>query len=379
VKGDAVTRFLAACLVLAAACGSSTFHAPPAQPHIALPTGAALKPYDPAKPGEARPNYTAQLGGIVYAGLTNARIEGGFLVTAGPGFLAAIDPTSGSVTLIDLGGADGQQCKNPGVVRADSGKLYVVCTASFDGADPSRALIEVDPATRAVTRRAAIPQGTIPSGIALTATKIWIGDQGGVNQLLSFDRATFAPVDGADAAHPPIAARCPAEGKFPYIPYVGIVGGDLYALCASTTAGVLGRFDAATGANKGQAPVGASPTQFVGTSDGRIAVVNSIENTLSLVTLGNPMASRVGLTFKSATATLQDVKARDQFLFTVASGDNTVQKIDLDASGGPRVVAEANTGAGTSPFNLEPIDDDQVVVVNYATSDVVSRRLTAVQ
>ena len=56
-----------------------------------------------------------------------------------------------------------------------------------------------------------------------------------------------------------------------------------------------------------------------------------------------------------------------------------MQKIDLGASGGPKVVAEANTGDGTSPFNLEPIDDDQVVVVNYATSDVVSRKLTAVQ
>ena len=371
-------RFIAACFAVTAACGSSTFHAPPAQPHIALPTGAALKPYDPGQPGEARPNYTAQLNGIVYAGLTNARLAGGFPVTAGPGFLAAIDPTTGTVNLIDLGGADGQQCKNPGVVRADSGKIYVVCAASFDGTDPSRALVEVDPGTRTVSRRAAIPQGTVPSGVALTATRIWIGDSL-TPQLLSFDRATFAPVDGADAAHPPIPAKCPTEGQFPYVPYVGIVGGDLYALCATSTAGILGRFDAATGASKGQASVGASPTQFVATSDGRIAIANSLENTLSLVNLGNPMSSQVGLTFKSPTSTLQDVKARDQFLFTVASGSNTVQKIDLGASGGPKVVAEANTGDGTSPFNLEPIDDDQVVVVNYATSDVVSRKLTAVQ
>ncbi|MFL5278800.1 MAG: hypothetical protein ACJ79T_20185 [Myxococcales bacterium] len=368
-------RFLALTLVLAA-CGGGTFHAPPAQPHIALPTGAALKPFDPAKPGEARPNYTAQLNGIVYAGLTNSRLEGGFPVTAGPGFLAAIDPTTGTVNLIDLGGADGRQCTNPGVVRADSGKLYVVCSGSFDGTDPSRALVEVDPGTRSVTRRAAIPQGTVPSGIAVTAKKIWIGDQGGTNQLLSFDRSTFAPADGADAAHPPIPVNCPTDGKFPYVPYVGTVGGDVYALCATTTAGALGRHDPATGASKGQASVGASPTQFAGTSDGRIAVVNSLENTLSLVSLGNAMSSQVGLTFKSPTSTLQDVKSRDQFLFTVASGSNTVQKIDLTAPGGPKVIAEGNTGNGSSPFNLEPIDDDQVVVVNYATSDVVALNLT---
>jgi len=373
-----VKRSIAVCLAITAACGGSTFHAPPAQPHIALPTGAALKPYDPAQPGEARPLYTAQLNGIVYAGLTNARLAGGFPVTAGPGFLAAIDPTSGVVNLIDLGGADGLQCKNPGALRVDSGKIYVVCAASFDGSDPSRALVEVDPASRTASRRAAIPQGAVPSGVAATSTRIWIGDSL-VPQLLSFDRATFAPVDGAGADHPAIAAKCPSEGQFPYIPYVAVIGGDLYALCATSTAGVLGRYDAATGASKGQVAVGASPTQFVATSDGRIATVNSLENTLSLVTLGNPMSSQVGLTFKSPTSTLQDVKARDHFLFTVASGSNTVQKIDLTASGGPKVVAEANTGDGSSPFNLEPIDDDQVVVVNYATSDVVSRTLTAVQ
>jgi len=230
-----VKRSLAACLAVTAACGSSTFHAPPAQPHIALPSGAALKPYDPAQPGEARPLYTAQLNGIVYAGLTNARLAGGFPVTAGPGFLEAIDPTSGVVNLIDLGGADGLQCKNPGALRVDSGKIYVVCAASFDGSDPSRALVEVDPASRTASRRAAIPQGAVPSGVAATSTRIWIGDSL-VPQLLSFDRSTFAAVDGADAAHPPIAAKCPNEGQFPYIPYVAIVGGDLYALCATSTA-----------------------------------------------------------------------------------------------------------------------------------------------
>jgi hypothetical protein len=372
-----VVPFLVASLLLAAAC-SSDFHAPPAQAHIALPTGLALKPYDPAKPGEARPLYTAQLNGLVYATLTNARVENGFPVSAGPGFLAAIEPTSGTVNLIDLGGADEKQCQNPGAVRADSGKLYVVCSASFDGADPSRALVEVDPQDRAISRRAAIPQGAVPNGVALTANRVWIGDAL-TAQLLSFDRATFAPVDGADAAHAPIPAQCPSEGRFPFVSFVGIVGGDLYALCATSTAGVLGRYDAQTGASKGQAAVGASPSQFVGTNDGRIAVINSLENTLSLVTLGSPMTSQVGLTFQSATSTLQDVKARDHFLFTTASGSNTVQKIDLSAPGGPKVVAEANTGNGSNPFNLEPIDDDQVVVVNYLTSDVVSRTLTAPQ
>ena len=66
-------RFLAASLLVATACGGP--HAPTVR-RFPLPTGSALKPYDPARPGEARPNYTAQLDGIVYAGSTANRIIG---------------------------------------------------------------------------------------------------------------------------------------------------------------------------------------------------------------------------------------------------------------------------------------------------------------
>ena len=157
------------------------------------------------------------------------------------------------------------------------------------------------------------------------------------------------------------------------------MNGDLYALCATTEAGVLGRFDAQTGAAKGSVAVGAQPTEFAATGDGRIAVVNSNENTLTLVTPGAQLSAQLALTFSSSTSTLQDVKARGNLLYTVASGSNTVQKIDLAAAGGPKVVAEANTGTGSNPFNLEALDDDTVVVVNYATSDVVSWSLKTVQ
>src|SRR5207237_5758253 len=100
VKGDAVKRILAALAIFAAACGHSSPPGneqpdagnqpdagvtPAPQQRIALPSGAALKPYDPTKPGEARPLYTAQLGGHVYAALTNARAEGFSVLSAGPG------------------------------------------------------------------------------------------------------------------------------------------------------------------------------------------------------------------------------------------------------------------------------------------------------
>src|SRR5439155_15782785 len=104
-----------------------------------------------------------------------------------------------------------------------------------------------------------------------------------------------------------------------------------------------------------------------------------LQNTMTVDTPGASLTVQLVCTFNSATSTLQDVKARGQFVYTVASGDNTVQKIDLAAAGGPKVVAEASTLPGVNPFNLEALDDDTVVVVNWVTSDVVAPKLMTVQ
>jgi hypothetical protein len=372
-----MNRALVVPLLYLLACGGGN---PPPKPldKIPLPSGALLDPYDGNKPGEARPLYTAQFGGRVYASLSNT--DRNTFAPAGPGFLASIDPFTGKVDRINLGGTGRHQCMNPGVVRQDSQKLYVACAGDFTGTVPGgRALVEVDPAAGAVTRVLTTPDGMVPSGVAVASTKIWVGDGSGTAQILSIDRNSFAIVDGADATHPAVAVPCPSTGKFPFIPYVGIVNGDLYALCATTLAGMIARYDAQTGAAKGSVAVGAQPTEFAGTGDGRIAVVNSNDNTLTLVTPAATLTAQLALTFNSSTSTLQDVKTRGQLVFTVASGSNTVQKIDLAAPGGPKVVAEANTGTGSNPFNLEALDDDTVVVVNFATNDVVSATLKTVQ
>jgi hypothetical protein len=372
-----MNRALAVPLLCLLACGGGN---PPPKPldKIPLPSGALLDPYDVGKPGEARPLYTVQLGGRVFATLSNT--DSNTFAPSGPGFLASIDPFTGKVDRINLGGADRHQCMNPGVVRQDSQKLYLACAGDFTGTLPGgRAVLEVDPSAGAVTRALSAPDGMVPSGIAVAPTKIWVGDGSGTAQMLSIDRTSFAIVDGADATHPAVEVPCPSTGKFPFVPYVGIVNGDLYALCATTEAGMISRFDAQTGAAKGSVAVGAEPTEFAGTGDGRIAVVNSNDNTLTLVTPGATLTAQLALTFNSATSTLQDVKARGQLVFTVASGSNTVQKIDLAASGGAKVVAEANTGVGTNPFNLEALDDDTVVVVNFGTNDVVSATLKTAQ
>ncbi len=344
------------------ACGGK-YKAPPAQASIPLKTGADLKPYVASKPGNANPQGLAQVGDKVYASLSNQADD---YTNAGPGFLVGFVPSTGAQTLIDLGGADEKQCQNPGSVRDSNGKLYAPCSGDFSGQDGARALVEVDPGSAKVTRRAAIPSGFVPNGVAAGPAKIWMGDAKAL-RVFSVDRATFTADDPAGA----LPLVCPKK-NFSYVADVAILFGDLYALCASEIGGVLFRFDAATGAAKGQVAVGPNPTELTATGDGRIAVVNSGDNTLSLITINGATltADNKALTFPDGTAALQDVRARDNYLYTVASGSNSAQKIDLAAKGGPRIVQAATFPNGAGPWNIFPLDDDQAIVTDRQTNAI---------
>lgn len=371
-------RIASALALTLAACGGSS-KAPPPQKSIALPTGDQLKPYDPKHPGNANPQGLAQAGDRVYATLSNQYYDASAkaVVNAGPGFLAGIVPSTGALTLIDLGGESGKQCQNPGFVRDSNGLLYAPCSGDFSGADSSRALVEVDPATAKVARRAAIPDGRVPNGVAPGPTRIWMGDAFSL-QVFSVDRKTFT----ADPAASALTLDCPQTPKtgFSYVADVLILYGDLYALCASDIAGTLFRFDAATGAPKGKVAVGPTPSELAATGDGRIAIINSGDNTLSLVTVNGATltANNKALVFPDGTSLLQDVRARDHFLFTVASGSNSAQKIDLNAKGGPRIVAAASFENGANPYNILPLDDDQAIVTNRQTNSIAAAQWVVV-
>ena len=352
-------------LLVAAACGGK-YQAPPPVASIALPDGGQLKPYDPAQPGSARPQGLAQAAGRVYVTLSNQREVGRSVINAGPGFLAAFSPSDGKITTIDLGGADGLQCQNPGFVRASAdGYLYSPCSGNFSGTDGSRAIVEVDPLANAVRRRAAIPNGRVPNGVAVTSTRIWTGDAF-TTTVFSIDRATLA----ADPI-PPVPVDCP-KTIFNYVADVMTIGGDVYALCGSDISGELYRVDPDTGAVKAHVTVGPNPTELAGLDDGRIVVVNAGDNTLTMVTAsGGTLTAQTVLTLTHVQA-LQDVRAFGHILFTVSTGTNTAQRIDLDAQGGPKVVAEANFGEGAGPYNILPLDDTQAIVSNRGTNTIAA-------
>jgi hypothetical protein len=362
-----------AILALIAACGGK-YSAPPPLASTPLPDGSQLKPYDPAQPGQARPQGLEQAAGRVYVTLSNQRDTSTFPVNAGPGFLAALVPSTGAITLIDLGGTNGHLCQNPGFVRASAdGRLYAPCSGNFSGSDTARAIVEVDPLANTVTRRAAIPDGRVPNGVAVTANKIWTGDAYSTT-VFSIDRTTF----NADTSAP-VPVDCTKQ-VFSYVADVMTIGGDVYALCASDVSGEIYRLDPDTGAIKAHAAVGANPTELTGLNDGRILVVNAGDNTLSMITpSGNTLISRKILTFSSQTAALQDVRAFGNTVFTVASGSNTAQRIDLDAQGGPKVVAEASFGAGAGPYNILPLDDTQAIVSNRGTNTIAAASWVTVQ
>lgn len=355
-------RSLAVAAVVLAACGSNSKAPPPPPPppvpSIALPSGADLKPFDPTMPGLARPAGMELLNGTAWVVLGNYDANYAY---RGPGLLASILPSTGQVALVDLGGAGEKECLNPGFVRAAGGKLYVSCSSDYNG--HGAAIVELDPATAQVTRRAATPVG--PTGVAVAASKIWFGN-GAAGSVYSIDRTTFA----VSATPQPLS--CPTGG-FPYVPDLAVVNGDLLVICSSSTGGVLNRLDQTTGAPRDTVDVGPIAVELAETGDGRIAIVTAGDNTLRLVTVTKTaMTSQVALTFNSKTTTLQDVRAHGQYLFTVASGSNTVQKIDLAAMSGPAVVGEANLGDKASPWNILPLDDNQAIVSNQGSNTIVA-------
>src|SRR5206468_2263318 len=138
---------------------------------------------------------------------------------------------------------------------------------------------------------------------------------------------------------------------FNYVADVMTVGTDVYALCGSDTSGELYRLAPDTGAVKAHVTVGPNPTELTGLDDGRIAVVNAGDNTISLVTPTASGLSAQKIITLANVAALQDIRAFGQILFTVASFTNTAQRIDLAAQGGPKVIAEANFGANSGPYN----------------------------
>jgi hypothetical protein len=352
-------RIALVALVLAA-CGGS-YKAPPSVPSIALPSGAALLPFDPTKPGQARPAGMDAFSGKVYVALQN--YDDSYIVR-GPGLLGVMTPTTGHVDIINLGTADGSRCLYPFYVRDDGSKLYVSCTGDIFGTGKGSSLLEADPGTGNVTRSVKTAIG--PSGFAITPGKIWFGDSQSGN-VYALDRGTFTVTAG------PLHIPCPSTGTFQTTNDVISVGGDLYAACSNSTGGILSRLDANTGAVKMQAQVGPNAAAFAQTGDGRIAVVSGTDNKLRLVSISSGALTVVeAYTFGSQTSVLNDVHARDNFLFTVATGSNTVQKLDLTKSGAQILVGEANVGTSASPYSILPLDDDQALVANQMSNTVVS-------
>ena len=367
---------LLAAASLAAACHSGS-KVPTPLPQTSLPTGAALKPFDPAAPTRPWPQASVQLGNQVWYALGNldAKFNPG-----GPGMLVGLVPSTGALQAIDLGGADEHQCLNPGALRADSGKLYAGCSGSY-ATGSGNGVAEVDPSgAGALKRFVPLLPGFAASSIAFGPGKIWVGDFASAS-LVSVDRTTFALVDGASKDHPPVALPCPAHDKvFPFVSAILAVGQDLFALCSSSE-GYLVRLDATTGAQKGdRVLVGVGPIAiaraFSPTDDVRLAIANSVGGTLTLVTstASSMTAAKDALAFNGASD-LEDVQARDQFVYVVNSGGKTVIKVDLSGAA-PKVVDEVNVNpageANSDPTRYEVLDDDTGVVCDNGLGRAVA-------
>jgi hypothetical protein len=352
-----------------AGCHGGPYVAPAPLKTTAMPSGLALKPWDATKVNASSPSGMALVGlNQVFVVLGNLA---GFAPN-GPGLLVALTPNTGATAVIDLAGSippAEHACSNAGAVKADSGKLYVTCTGSWaDMTGPGRAVVEVDVATLSVTHLVPVPANFLPDAVAVTADKIWLGNAA-THTLVSVDRHTFAVVDGADPKNP-LNVPCTDQANS-YIPDLAVFNGDLFALCGSST-GEIARFDAATGAFKDKAALGGQPIKMTPTGDGRIAVANSTSVTISFVAVGPGGMTSVPNGFSlPGDSDLEGISARNGFLYVVASGTPEVVKIDLNAAIGPTVVAAVPTANKSFPLSIVPLDDNQAVVSNSGTGEVI--------
>jgi hypothetical protein len=355
----------AACMTLVlAACSNTTFSTPPPLKKTALPSGAALQPYSATDPTRAGPQaIAAGPNGSAFIALTNLDAS---YSPGGPGLLVRLQPDTGAQTPIWLGGADAQACQNAGMVKNDNGLLVAICSGGFSSA-AGRLVVQVNPDSNAVLRSQKPPTDAQPSAIAVASSKVWVGDFS-APRLYSLLRSDFSIADGADAAHPLIALT-PCTEKYSYVADLLVDGGDLFALCGQAD-GLVVRLDASTGAVKDSVGVGGGPVALALTGDGRIAVTNSTSDEVSLITVGSTLTAVKSAIPYSKSATLQDIKARGQFLYTVTTGTNAVQKVDLSKTP-PQIVSERSTGAGSYPYGILPLDDNLAIVTNNITGDVV--------
>ncbi len=349
----------------AIACGGNK-KAPPPLASVSLPSGAALKPFSPTNPSRSGPSAMVALGDKVYIALSNVDAN---YSPGGPGLVAGLVPSTGAQSIIELGGPDGHQCTNTGHVAADGSKLYLSCSGSFTD-NSGRGVVEVDTAgAGSVSRRAVVPSGFAPGALAVAPGKIWIGDVLSAS-LISIDRGSFTVADGG-AGHPAIQLPCTA--LYTYVSGLAVIGGDLYALCGATD-GYMVRLDAATGKAKGSPVlVGGQPIALTATGDSRIAVANSTSGDVALVTVspGGMTAVRSPL---PSSSDLEDVAARNQFLYVVSAATQTVVKIDLSAAGGFKVVDSRSVSPNTDPTRIVMLDDDVGVVSDYLSGKVIGIR-----
>ncbi len=379
---------LAAGLASIVACSGGSYTAPAPLAAIQLADAGSLKPFDPTDPGLPKPEGMALTAdGKAWVTLSNLDLN---YSVAGPAMLASVVPSTGVVTLLDLaagaeadGGVDDRACLNAGVVKNDNGYLLAACSGGFDPTDTrGRAVVEVDPNGVAVLHTLAAPAGLAPYAIAGASSKIWVGDANTAS-LYSIDRATFTVADGADASHPAIALPCSdtADHSF-FVTDLLVSGSTLYALCSADPDGYIVQLDATSGAVQGSPQlVGSLPIGMAELSNGEIAVINSDDETVALVTPGasGPTVQKAVYTFPGS-AELQDVQARGMYLYVTASGANVVARLDLSQTDPAKMLAgEANTGDDSYPWSVLPLDDNQALVslnglndlvgVNFATAD----------
>lgn len=251
---------------------------------IVLPEGAALAPFDAARPGEAGPGALAIAHGSLYTVLQNLDRY----APAGPAFLAAYDPATleqRALTPIVLGD---DRCLNAtsilptedGLLVACAGRVALPPATTTDGL-----LVELSP-DGTVRRLAHV--GRSPGGLARAGDDVWLGDgEGGGLSHVSF--ATFAVRAGAGGAG--LVQACEAGStKSGFVADVLAFDGRLFAACFNDDAVI--ELDPRDGTRVGPPlPTGAGPLRLARLGPS-IHVLDDLGGTLTVIAPGPPPVSQ---------------------------------------------------------------------------------------
>jgi hypothetical protein len=334
-----------------------------------VPTGAALRPTDPAKPGDAKPAGLLPVGGKVWVVLSN--LDPATYAPAGNSFLFSIDAATSAGGSYELTG-----CKNAQYLAASGTDLIVTCTGTYNASFVSN--------NDGVAVRFSTTSNTITQSYATLGSPGAVAVANGTALIVDSLHNSFIAIDLATNTITVPAGGAPICTGSAYLAFVAAPtsGSSALAICgdpagSNNTAELV----APDGGVQGSSvtvysnAVAAAPTQTTSAGDEYLVLAatgDASGPTLQTVLgAGTSLALTQGVVQLPATSRPNDLAVFAPIAFVAGSGTDTVIRYDPVAS---TVVTSASGAlpAGSDPWRIAATDS-QTAWVSLLTTNQVAK------